>query len=235
MIELQSSRDAAVPRWAPPSVRTEPAKPSVLIIDDHDIARFALEAAILGCPSLRLVGSAASLADGLSKIRDLRPDLVITDLTLPDGKGAETLRAVLEAQGTRRTLVVSMHDELSYGQMALRAGAAGYLMKDNAQANVVRAATTVLEGGRWASPALAARLLDQVLAPERRDADAGQARLTVRELEVLEQLKAGRTTKEIAAALGLSVRTVDLYRASIKRKLHLRTGVQLVVYAINKL
>jgi len=235
MNELQTAGKSGAPRWIPVDSRPERAKSSVLIIDDHDIARFALEAAILGCATLRLVGSAASLADGLSKIQELRPDLVITDLTLPDGKGAETLRAVLEAQGPRRTLVVSMHDELSYGQMALRAGAAGYLMKDHAQANVVRAATTVLEGGRWASPALAARLLDQVLAPERRDAEAGNARLTVREIEVLEQLKAGRTTKEIAAALGLSVRTVDLYRASIKRKLHLRTGVQLVVYALNQL
>ncbi|HEY0825131.1 MAG TPA: response regulator transcription factor [Ramlibacter sp.] len=216
-----------------PGAPAQRRAPSVLVIDDHDLVRFALEAAILAAPELRLVGAAATLAGGLAMIAEHRPDLVITDLTLPDGKGTDTLRAVLEAQGPRRTLVVSMHDEMSYGKMALRAGAAGYLMKDHAQANIVQAALAVLSGGRWASPALASHMLDQMLAPERREAEPGQAKLTVRELEVLDQLKAGRTTKEIAATLGLSVRTVDLYRASIKRKLHLRTGVQLVVYALN--
>lgn len=207
--------------------------PSVLVVDDHDLVRYALEAVLLRCPALRLVGTAASLAEALVKIDEHRPDLVITDLTLPDGRGADTLQAILHAQGTRRTLVVSMHDEMTHGQMALHAGAAGYLMKDYALANVVQAAQKVLAGERWTSPSLASRMLDQMLAPERRETDA--PRLTVRELEVLDQLKAGRTTKEIAATLGLSIRTIDLYRSNIKRKLHLRTGVQLVVYATNHL
>lgn len=208
---------------------------SVLIIDDHDIVRFGLETVILGCPSLRLAGSAATLADGLALIKGHQPDLVITDLALPDSKGMDTIRAVVEAQGPRRTLVVSMQDELLYGELVVAAGAQGYLMKESAHANIVPAALAVLAGDQWLSPALTSRLLDRMLHRKRPTEASPEAALSVRELEVLEQLKSGKTTKEIATTLGISGRTVDLYRASIKRKLRLRTGVEVIAYAFNHL
>jgi DNA-binding NarL/FixJ family response regulator len=128
-----------------------------------------------------------------------------------------------------------MQDELLYGEVALGAGADGYLMKDTAHANIVQAALAVLDGETWVSPALRARMLDRFLQRKRPADQAAEASLTVREREVLEQLKQGKTTKEIARALGISARTVDLHRATIKRKLGLRTGVELVAYAFNRL
>jgi DNA-binding NarL/FixJ family response regulator len=208
---------------------------TVLIIDSHDIVRFALETLVLGCRSLSLLGSAETLAAGLRVISDRQPDLVITDMTLRDSHGLETVRAVVAAQQPRHTLVVSMHDELLYGEQVLGLGANGYVMKDTAQANVIAAALAVLEGQRWTSPALSSHIVKRVLQRRRQTPGPAETSLTVRELEVLEQLKTGKSTKQIAAALHISPRTVDLYRAQIKKKLGLRTGAELIAFASHHL
>jgi DNA-binding NarL/FixJ family response regulator len=208
---------------------------SVLIIDDHDIVRFGLETLVAASPELALVGTASSLADGLRLIVERQPELVITDMGLADSQGLDTLRAVLAAQKPRRTIVVSMHDELLYGEQVLALGADGYLMKESAYAAVVPAALAVLRGERWMSPRLNAKLLNRVLHRLRPDdapaPGAPGSPLTLRELEVLDLLRAGKTTKEIAFHLEVSARTVDIHRAKIKRKLGLRTGAELIAYA----
>ena len=210
---------------------------SVLIVDDHDIVRFALETLVTACPQLQHVASAGTLAEALRLIVQYQPHLVITDLALPDSTGLATLRTILAAQHERCTLVVSMHNEMLYGEQAIALGAAGYVSKEHARGDVVRAALAVLAGQRWMSPALAARVMSRGRS-RRGDADGagerGEAALTARELQVLEQLKGGRSTKEIAVALHLSERTVDLHRANIKRKLRLRTGAELIAFAISR-
>lgn len=203
---------------------------SVAVIDSQDIVRFGLETLVLGCPGLRLVGSAASLAGGLRLIREHRPDLVITDMTLRDSSGLDTVRAVLAAQEDGHVLVLTMHDELLYGEQVLALGAGGYIMKDSPQANVIAAALAVVEGLRWTSPALSAHIVRHAVQ-KRGTPEQPEAGLTLRELEVLEQLKRGKSTKQIAAALHISPRTVDLYRARIKKKLGLRTGAELIAFA----
>jgi DNA-binding NarL/FixJ family response regulator len=209
---------------------------TILVIDDHDIVRFGLETLLQSCQDFQLVGSAGTLAEGLALIDRLKPDLVISDLALPDASGLDTVRAVVAAQGPRGTLFVSMLDETLYGEQVLALGAGGYLMKESAQASVLAAAQAVLAGETWVSPRLQARLVNKLLRRSRHQpAEADAASLTVRELEVLELLKTGRTTKEIATALDLGVRTVDLHRANIKRKLGLRTGAELIAFASNNL
>lgn len=210
---------------------------TVLIIDDHDIVRFGLETLVLGCPELRLIGSAASLAEGLAVIEREKPQLVITDMAVGDSSGLDTVRAVVAAQGDRHTIVVSMQDEMLYGEQVLALGADGYVMKDNAHASVIPAALAVLAGDTWVSPRLQAKLANRLLKRNRsQDTESRDtAALTVRELEILELLKTGRTTKEIARALDLSARTVDLHRANVKRKLGLRTGAELIAFASNRL
>ena len=187
---------------------------SILIMDSQEIVRLGLEVLVMGCPGLRLVGSAASLAEGLRLIEEHRPDLVITEMALRDSVGLDTVRSVLRAQGDRCTIVVSAQDEMLYGEQVLSMGTHGYVMKEHAHANLVQAAMAVLGGQRWISPALNAMLLNRVL--ERRHTVGGDCRLTARELQVLDHLRTGKSTKEIAVALNLSVRTVDLYRANIK-------------------
>jgi len=212
---------------------------SVVVIDDHDIVRFGLETLVEQCPELRLAGSAPGLREGLALIASHQPDLVITDMGTADSSGLDTVRAVVAAQRPRATLVVSMQEELLYGEQVLAIGARGYLMKERAHALVIPAALSVLHGGTWVSPRLNAKLLNRFLqrahpAPVL-PVQEGEMELTPREIEVLQLLKAGRTTKEIAAALDLSTRTVDIHRANIKRKLRLRTGAELIAYASNRL
>lgn len=210
---------------------------SVLILDDHDIVRFGLETLVSNCPDLTLVGSVATLADALTLIAERKPALVISDMALEDSKGLDTVRAVVAAQGSRHALIVSMHDELLYGEQVLALGARGYLMKESAHSVVIGAALAVLRGERWVSPRLNAKLLNRLLQRGREQAPTvanPSSALTLRELEVLELLKTGKTTKEIAFELELSARTVDIHRANIKKKLGLRSGAELIAFASSK-
>ncbi len=206
---------------------------TVVVIDDHDIIRFGLEALLSVRPDLCIVGAASSLKRGLLLIEEKKPDLVITDMGTGDSGGLDTVRAVVAAQADRATLVLSMQDEMLYGEQVLALGARGYVMKDNAHADIVPAVHAVLDGGIWMSPRLGARLLNRNLKRMRvsRDEGGDTPGLSVRETEVLELLKLGKSTKEIATALKLSTRTVDVHRANIKRKLGLRTGAELIAFA----
>ena len=145
-----------------------------------------------------------------------------------------TVRALAQAQESRGLLIVTMQDEMLYGEQALALGAGGYLMKHSVQANLVAAVVTILHGGTWASPQLNARLVDRHLrrntAGLRRATDDISS-LSARELQVLELLRTGKTTKEIATVLQLSARTVDIHRANLKRKLKLRSGAELIAFA----
>jgi DNA-binding NarL/FixJ family response regulator len=194
---------------------------SVVVIDDHDIVRFGLETLVRECAELQFAGSAATLREGLELIRAHAPRLVITDMGTADSSGLDTVRAVVEAQQPRATLVLSMQEELLYGEQVLALGARGYLMKESAHAMAVPAALAVLHGGTWVSPRLNAKLLNRFLHRTRPAFEdlrhEGEMELTPREIEVLQLLKSGRTSKENAAALELSIRTVDIHRANIKR------------------
>lgn len=210
---------------------------SVLVIDDHDIVRFGLETLVHGCPQLRLAGTASTLAQGVASIEQLRPDLVISDMGTHDSHGLDTVREVVRAQGPRPVLIVSIHDEMLYGEQALALGARGYVMKESAYVSVIPAALTILKGGVWASARLNARLVSRLVRASRTQTlrETEPQSLSERELNVLELLKSGRSTKQIASALDVSVRTIDIHRARIKRKLGLRTGAELIAFASSRL
>lgn len=205
----------------------------VLLIDDHDIVRFGLET-LLKCEGLD-VAACGSLAAGLRAIGDIVPDLVVTDMGLGDSQGLETVRQAVTAQSPRPVLVVSMQDEMLYGEQVLALGAVGYVMKETAHASIVPAVRAALAGERWVSPRLASRLAARVGRHRAAAAAAPAPALTTREIEILELLKRGRTTKEIAHALDLSARTVDFHRANIKQKLELRSGAELIAFASSRL
>lgn len=210
---------------------------SVYILDDHDIVRFGLETLISASGKFRLLGSSSNLADGMVQIAALKPDIVISDMSMDDSKGLDTVRAVVQAQGERPVLVVSMHDEMLYGEQVLSLGARGYVMKESAHATVVPAALEVAEGRTWVSPSLRERLLGRLRVGSTRvpsQQGASDAVLTQREIEVMEKLGRGKNTKQIASELDLSVRTVDIYRANLKRKLGLRTAAQLIAFSLSR-
>jgi DNA-binding NarL/FixJ family response regulator len=214
---------------------------TIFIVDDHDIVRFGLEMLLKSEPEWRLLGSAVNLQHALRAIAQLQPDLLITDMSLPDSQGLDTVRAMVQAQAHRPVLVVSMHDELIYAEQVLSLGAQGYLMKEKAQELVVQAARELLSGNRWVSPQVSAQLLNRVVSSRSRRSTvdfpraAAQSQMSLREVEVLEKIGRGKTTKEIAYSLELSSRTVDVHRASIKKKLGLRSGAEVVAFAVSRL
>jgi DNA-binding NarL/FixJ family response regulator len=212
---------------------------SVIVIDDHDIVRLGLEALLSQDTGLRVVASVDSLRAGLEQIARLQPDLVISDMGLGDSSGLQTVRALVHAQAPRRLLVLTMQDETLYADKALALGAAGYLTKDCVSDHLLPAVRAVLQGGTWTSPRLNALLVNRLLRRNeavRREAEGGpEASLSMRELQVLELLRVGKTTKEIAARLHLSHRTVDIHRANLKKKLGLRSGAELIAFASSRL
>lgn len=210
---------------------------TVLVIDDHDIVRFGLETMVHGCAKLRLAGSAADLASGLRCIEAVRPDLVISDMGTRDSRGLDTVRAVVAAQAPRPVLIVSIQDEMLYAEQAITQGAMGYVMKEVAHASIIPAALKVLSGDVWVSPRLQSKMVNRLRRQpthSRAEVREGVSALSARELEVLELLKLGKSTKEIASSMELSVRTVDIHRARIKRKLGLRTGAELIAFASSR-
>lgn len=209
---------------------------TILLIDDHDILRFGLQTLIDTSLTCRVVDTQRNMADGLAAIKRLAPDLVVCDLSLDDSKGLSTVRAVVQAQGLRPVLILSMHDEMIYAEQSLALGVRGYLMKDRAQQSVLTAIDTIFSGNCWVSPQVNAYLLNRLLKRNHRmDASlqTGHIRsLSPREVLVLEMIGKGKTTKDIAQDLGLSPRTVDIHRANIKKKLALKSSAEIVAFAI---
>ena len=221
-------RDAA--KWCNATRGNREPVSTILIIDDHDIVRYGTQMLFDGETDLRVVATAASLAEGLDLIGRLTPGVVVTDMGMADSQGLETVRKVVAAQSPRPVIVVSMQDEMLYGERVLAMGALGYIMKETAHAQLIPAVRSALAGQPWVSAKLSANLIRKSMRSAQ-PAQGSPEPLTGRELEILELLKSGRTTKEIAAKLNLSVRTVDIHRSNLKRKLHLRTGAELISYA----
>lgn len=212
---------------------------TVLIIDDHDIIRFGLQTLINNSGTCTVMDTQGSLATGVAAIERLKPDLVVCDMSMDDSKGLNTVRAVVKAQNPRPVLLLSMHDEMIYAEQTLALGARGYLMKENAHEHLMQAVHMTLSGNVWVSAEVNTYLLNRLL--KRRNTQnavlpAGQAsHLSQRELEVLEKIGAGKTTKQIAFDLALSPRTVDIHRANIKKKLGLKTSAEIVSFAMSRM
>ena len=206
----------------------------VLIVDDHPIVRQGLRRMIDQEADLVVCGEAPGEREARSAIRDLKPDVAIVDISLGQGDGLELVRNVHAQHPDLPVLVLSMHDELIYAERLLAAGARGYIMKEAASEQLLVALRQVLAGGVYLSEPVAAILgqarLDGV------EAGAGTDpidRLSNRELQVLNLIGRGQSSREAADTLGLSVKTVETHRQSLKRKLNLATNAQLLQYAIN--
>jgi len=214
-----------------PSTQPAPEVKRLLLVDDHPIMRHGLAQLIRSEPGLDVCAEAGNARDGLVAVGEHQPDLVIIDLTLPDKNGLELLKDIQAMHPGKLCLVLSMHDEDTYGERALRAGARGYIMKEAAADHLVTAVRKILSGGIYVSEAMASRMLEQV-AGQRPKSVAGVKSLSDRELEVLEMIGKGVATKNIAAKLNISARTVEAHRAHIKDKLAITDGAALVRFAV---
>jgi DNA-binding NarL/FixJ family response regulator len=211
------------------------AQRRVLIVDDHPIVRQGLRRMIEPEPDLVVCGEVQTEREARAAIRALSPDVVIVDISLAQGDGLELVRDVHAQRPDLPMLVLSMHDELIYAERLLAAGASGYIMKHAASDQLLIALRQVLSGDVYLSESLAANLGRSGAEGASGAAGTGDPidRLSNRELQVLSLIGRGLSSREAAESLGLSVKTVETHRQSLKRKLNLATNAQLLQYAIN--
>lgn len=209
---------------------------SVLLVDDHNIVRQGLKALLTAESDITIVAEAQSGREAVALAEKCRPDVVVMDLAMPLLNGWEASRQIIKAVPTAKILILSTYDTDEHIQQAIGAGAAAYLIKQTAAADLVKAIREVKKGNAYFSPAIAARLREQTcrsLAGEQ-PPKPPQVELTVREAEVLQLIAEGFANKQIAGELGLSVKTVEKHRQQVMNKLNLHDTASLVRHAAAK-
>src|SRR5436305_545224 len=201
-----------------------PAKAKrIIIVDDHPLFRKGLEQLINSSEDgFRICGEAGDAAEGMTTIRQLKPELVIVDLSLPGANGIELVKNIRAEFPKLPVLILSMHDESLYALRALRAGAQGYVMKQEALENVIVAIREVLAGRPYLSSQMSAKLITSFASGSTQANPTDK--LSDRELEILELIGKGRDVHEISDALHISRKTVETHRAHIKEKLNLKNA-----------
>jgi DNA-binding NarL/FixJ family response regulator len=204
----------------------------VLVVDDHPIVRQGLALLINREPDLMVCGEAEEAQSAAQAVAALRPDIVILDISLGGPDGLELLKQLRARDGDLPILVLSMHDESIYAERALRAGANGYIMKQEATELVLTAIRRILAGQIHVPERVASKIVGHYVRRSTLEARSPIAALSDRELEVFRLIGEGSSTREIAEALHLSVKTVESYQAHIKEKLALRNARELQHHAI---
>lgn len=200
-------------------------QPTVLIADDHRILASGVTALLERANRYKVIGVAATGQEALQRTRSLRPDVVILDLTMPGGSGLAVLTRIAALS---KVLIMTMHDDTAYVRQAMQQGASGYILKEASDAELLHAIDAVAGGGLYLYPSLAVDLL-----PVSRSKQAAtEGRLSRREMQVLKLLSLGHLNHEIAEQLGVSVRTVETYRARLSAKLGLASRADLVSFAL---
>lgn len=200
----------------------------ILLADDHAVVRNGFRFILSAQPDLEVVGEAAHGREAVESALALKPDVVVMDVTMPELNGIEATRRICEALPRTRVLALSMHKDAVYVREILRAGANGYLLKDSSEADLLTAVRAVARGEGFLSPLIA----DAVLNDYRRHVTNPLDLLTSREREVLQWIAEGKTNKEIAQTLKLSVYTVEAHRGRIMEKLNLHSTGELVRFAL---
>ena len=203
---------------------------TVAIVDDHPLVREGLAARIAAQPDMEVCGEAADIESALELVVTRRPSLVIVDIALRNGNGIDLIKRIVAAGVNTRMLVVSAYDESLFAERALRAGAHGYINKQELQSQVIEALRTVLRGERYLSSVMSQRLIAQAIGSK--VAHGGTETLTDRELQIFQLIGRGKSTREIAQELSVSVHTIDSHREHIRAKLDLRNGTELIQRAV---
>jgi DNA-binding NarL/FixJ family response regulator len=214
------------------SQKKKKSKRTVFIVDDHPMMRQGLAQLINAEPDLEACGEAEGAQQALTYVTSTRPDLALVDISLPDKHGLELIKDMQAVQPGLPILVVSMHDESLYAERVLRAGGRGYIMKQEGGKKMMQAIRTVLSGQIYVSEKMSAKILE-IFSGRRAETNRPSIeKLTDREFEVFQLVGQGKGTRQIAEALHLSVKTVEVHRLHIKEKLELEDAPSLVRYAV---
>lgn len=209
------------------SEATNQQKTRVVIVEDHPLFRERLAALINKEMDMHVCGEADNIRQAMEIIRSTQPDAAVVDITLKGSSGLELIKDMKAQSIGLPVLVLSMHDESLYAERVIRAGAKGYITKDEASDKVMSAIRKVVAGEIYLSESMTSRVLKN-LSGKNAEHSSPMERLTDRELEVFQLIGKGRTAKEIAETLNLGLTTIDTYRARIKEKLNLRNATELV-------
>jgi DNA-binding NarL/FixJ family response regulator len=202
----------------------------VLLVDDHALVRAGMRSLLQDLPDVEVVAEAGDGAGALAAAERERPDVVLMDIAMKGMNGLEAAARLRERLPGVKVIILSMHTSEEYVLLALRAGAAAYLIKDSATSELELALKCVMRGETYLSPAISRQVVDGYV--QRVGASAGPEPLTPRQREVLKRIAEGRSTKEIAFELNLSVKTVETHRAQIMERLGIRDVAGLVRYAM---
>ncbi len=206
----------------------------ILIADDHQIVREGLRSLFEKETDLEVIGEAENGRQAVRMARDLKPDVVVMDIAMPDLNGIEAMRQVLAEFPAAKVLALSMHANKHYVIEALKAGASGYLLKDSAFDELVQAIRAVVANQCYLSPEITGAVIDDVVHRRPAESRLVAPRLSSREREVLQLVAEGRTTQQIARRLFISRKTVDTHRQHIMKKLDLHSVAELTKYAVRK-
>jgi DNA-binding NarL/FixJ family response regulator len=202
----------------------------VLLVDDHALVRAGMRSLLQDLPDVEVVAEAGDGAEALAAAERVRPDVVLLDIAMKGMNGLEAAARLRERLPGVKVIILSMHTSEEYVLLALRAGAAAYLIKDSATSELELALKCVMRGETYLSPAISRQVVDGYV--QRVGASAGPEPLTPRQREVLKRIAEGRSTKEIAFELNVSVKTVETHRAQIMERLGIRDVAGLVRYAM---
>ena len=210
-------------------------KITVLLADDHRILREGIRSLLEKEPDIEVVAEASDGGEAVAKAQQLSPDLVLMDITMPGMNGLEATRQIKALKPGVKVLILTMHESNQYISQFLRSGASGYVLKDTAAQELVGAIRAVNQGDAFLYPSIARMLLEEYIQKVQSGEERGSYDgLTDREREVLRMVAEGKTNKEIADDLSISVRTVQAHRANLMGKLHMHDRTELVRYAIRK-
>lgn len=215
-----------------PPVSKSPAKHRILLVDDHPITRQGVSVLINQEEDLEVIGETDSAPSAIELLSKQPADLAIIDITLKTTNGIELMKHIRVLAPDMPVLVMSMHDEGVYAERAMRAGARGYIMKQEASSRVLTAIRTVLSGELHLSDRMKERMLHRLVNNRKEEVRFSIDTLSDREMEVFQLIGDGYSTRQVAGKLNLSVKTIDSYREHLKLKLQLESGKDLVRYAI---
>jgi len=214
------------------STGTASNRTRILVVDDHPMMRAGLAQLINRQADMLVCGEAGHSAEAIALFSRAAPDLVLTDLTMPGRGGIEFLKDLKALRASLPILVVSMHDEMVYAERCFRAGASGYIMKESGSEKLLAALRRVIAGQMYASPTVSEVILRNLSARKPRGSESPIQSLTDREFEVFQLVGQGKGTREIAAQLHLSRKTVDVHRSHLREKLGLKDVTALVRHAV---
>jgi len=208
---------------------------NVLLADDHTVMRAGLRLVLEREAGFRVIGEAGDGREAVVLAEKLKPDVVVLDIAMPNLNGIEAARQICDKLPGAAVVILSMHSDESYVLRALKSGARAYLLKDSAVADLITAIKSVTEGKAFFSPAISRMIVEDYMRKMRdRDVEDSYELLTPREREILQLLAEGKSSKDIAAILCLSLYTVETHRSNILRKLNLHNTPELILYAVRK-